>query len=452
MRRLLLAVVAAAAVLAAAGSGTAAERPALKDAHPCEGAPGFTCSTLTVPLDHSGGVSGSLPLQVAAAPKAKAKKGVLLLLSGGPGQPGVPLVSRLAGKLAPVLGDYRLVMLDQRGTGANALVCDALQKQMGVSDLRQPTVAAVRGCGARIGSQRRFYSTLDTVGDLELLRRALGVERWVVDGVSYGSYVAARYGLAHPQRTAKLVLDSVVPHDGIDMLAVTSMPATARVLRSACKAAVCGTDPVADLARVVRKYGHGVELLDALVIMSIVDPTFVRNVDIPLLLHAAAGGNRYPLDSFLANVRAGTSAPAGTLSQGLHASTLCTDLRGPWGSSATTAGARRAAVDRALSRLTARAVWPFDRSTAQRNGFLQTCLHWPSTKPAPAPAAGARLLPPTLLLAGGRDLSTPVEWARHQAGLTPHGKLVVVPGAGHSVQSRDASGRGIRALAQFLGT
>ena len=241
MRRLLLAVVAAAAVLAAAGSGTAAERPALKDAHPCEGAPGFTCSTLTVPLDHSGGVSGSLPLQVASAPEAKAKKGVLLLLSGGPGQPGVPLVSRLAGKLAPVLGDYRLVMLDQRGTGANALVCDALQKQMGVSDLRQPTAAAVRGCGARIGSQRRFYSTLDTVGDLELLRRALGVERWVVDGVSYGSYVAARYGLAHPQRTAKLVLDSVLPHDGIDMLAVTSMPAAARVLRSACKAAACGT-------------------------------------------------------------------------------------------------------------------------------------------------------------------------------------------------------------------
>jgi pimeloyl-ACP methyl ester carboxylesterase len=449
---LLLAVVAAAAVLAAARSGTAAEHPALTKPHPCPGAAEFTCSTLNVPLDHSGAARGTLRLQVAAAPKARAKKGTLLLLSGGPGQPGVPLVQRIARRLAPVLDDHRLVMLDQRGTGANALVCDALQQQMGVSDLRQPTAGAVRGCGARIGSQRRFYTTLDTVADLELLRRALGVERWVVDGVSYGSYVAARYGLEHPEHTAKLVLDSVVPHGGIDMLAVTSMPATARVLRSACKAAACGTDPVADLARVVRRYGNGVEVLDALVIMSIVDPTFVRNADIPLLLHAAAGGNRFPLDSFLANLHAGTTAPAGTLSQGLHASTICTDLRGPWGTSATRPGARRAAVDRALVRLRAGAVWPFDRLTAQRNGFLQTCLHWPATPPTPAPARSARLLPPTLLLAGARDLSTPTEWARQEARLAARGKLVVVPGAGHSVQTRDASGRGIRAVADFLGS
>jgi len=237
VRRLLLAGVATATVLASVAPGTAAERPALTDRRACALAPSFTCSVLTVPLDHSLAVRGTLRLQVAAAPKATAKKGVLLLLAGGPGQPGVPLIARFAGRLAPVLDDYRLVMLDQRGTGVNALVCGALQDQMGVSDLRAPTARAVRACGAKIGSRRRFYSTLDTVADLELLRRALGVEKWVVDGVSYGSYVAARYGLEHPQHTAKLVLDSVVPHDGIDMLAVRSMPATARVLRAACKAA-----------------------------------------------------------------------------------------------------------------------------------------------------------------------------------------------------------------------
>ena len=43
---------------------------------------------------------------------------------------------------------------------------------------------------------------------------------------------------------------------------------------------------------------------------------------------------------------------------------------------------------------------------------------------------------PTLLLAGDRDLSTPLPWAREQAAHTPHGRLVVVRGAGHSVQSR----------------
>ena len=93
-----------------------------------------------------------------------------------------------------------------------------------------------------------------------------------------------------------------------------------------------------------------------------------------------------------------------------------------------------------------------DRRTARRNGLLQTCLYWPTTRPTPAPRAGARLLPPTLLLAGSHDLSTPLEWARHEARLAANGRLVVVPGAGHSIQSRDASGRGLRALADFLGS
>jgi pimeloyl-ACP methyl ester carboxylesterase len=452
VRRLLLAGVAAAAVLAAIGPGTAAERPALMNPRPCEGAPRFTCSTLRVPLDHSGKTRGTIALQVATAPRSTGRKGVLLMLSGGPGQPGVPLVPRISGRLARVVDDYRLVMLDQRGTGANALVCAALQEQMGVSDLRRPTAGAVRACGAKVGARRRFYTTLDTVADLELLRRALGVERWVVDGVSYGSYVAARYALRHPQRTTKLVLDSVVPHGGIDMLAVTSMPATARVLRTACAAAGCGTDPVADLARVVRRYGNGVQVLDALVVMSIVDPTFTRNVDIPGLLHAAANGDRSGLDVLLANVKAGTSAPAGTLSQGLHASTLCTDLPAPWGTSATPSAGRLRAVRREVAALRTRDVWPYDRATAQANGFLQTCLHGPPTAAAPQPRRGEKLAVPTLLLNGDRDLSTPLAWARQEGALAPEGRLVVIPGAGHSVQTRDPSGRGIRALADFLGS
>lgn len=48
------------------------------------------------------------------------------------------------------------------------------------------------------------------------------------------------------------------------------------------------------------------------------------------------------------------------------------------------------------------------------------------------------------------DLSTPLAWARQEARLAPRGRLVVVPGAGHSVQSRASSGVGRRAVADFL--
>jgi pimeloyl-ACP methyl ester carboxylesterase len=453
VRPRLLAGITVATGLASLGFGSARDDlPALTSPHACVSAPRFTCSTLIVPLDHSGKVAGTLRLQVAASPNGGARKGILLVLTGGPGQPGVANVTKVARRLAPVLDDYRLVMLDQRGTGATALVCPALQAQMGASDLRPPTAAAVRDCAARIGPRRRFYSTLDTVADLELLRRALGVETWVVDGISYGSYVAARYGLLHPGHVEKLVLDSVVPYDGIDMLAVTSMPATARVLRDVCRRSRCEADPVADLARVVRRERNGPALLDTLVLTSIVDPTFTQLNDVPGLLRSAARGLAPALDVFLTNFQRGSSAPARYLSQGLHASTLCTDLRGPWGRSSAAEGSRRAAVDRALAHLSSRAVWPFDRRTARLNGLLQTCLYWPVTQPAPAPTRGARLSPPTLILAGGHDLSTPLEWARHEAALARDGHLVVVPVAGHSIQTRDASGEGIRALADFLGT
>src|SRR5215469_7668180 len=89
----------------------------LTQPHPCAGIAGFVCSTLPVPLDHTGKTPGTLRLQVAAADNAQAPRGVLLFLTGGPGQPGVPFVPRIASRITPVLTDYRLVMFDQRGTG-----------------------------------------------------------------------------------------------------------------------------------------------------------------------------------------------------------------------------------------------------------------------------------------------------------------------------------------------
>ena len=82
------------------------------------------------------------------------------------------------------------------------------------------------------------------------------------------------------------------------------------------------------------------------------------------------------------------------------------------------------------------------------NGFVRQCLPWTPTTPTPPPHG--KLLVPTLLVNGDHDLSTPLAWAREQLALTPHGKLVVVPGAGHSVQSRAVSDVGRKAVARFL--
>src|SRR5437763_1614989 len=123
---------------AASASAGGADRPALAGAQPCAEAPGFTCSTLTVQLDRSGEVPGRLGLQVAVR-TGGGSLGTLLFLTGGPGQPGVPVASFVSGRLSRLFAGYRVVFFDQRGTGANALRCPALQRQMGSSDLAVPT-------------------------------------------------------------------------------------------------------------------------------------------------------------------------------------------------------------------------------------------------------------------------------------------------------------------------
>ncbi|MGW3229189.1 alpha/beta fold hydrolase [Kitasatospora sp. NPDC001095] len=415
---------------------------------PCPNAPEFTCGTLTVPLDHSGATPGSLDLAVAVAGNTTAPKGDLLFLTGGPGQPGVPLMKRIAGKLEPVLKDYRLVMYDQRGTGAHALQCPGLQEDMGSSDLAVPRRQSIADCAAALGPEARFYSTADTVADIDLLRRALGDRRLTLDGVSYGTFVAERYALAHPSHVARLVLDSVVPQQGDDPLDLAALPATARVLRAACQATGCSTDPAADLATVVRRYGGGAQILDALTSYEFTDPNYGG---VPEVLHEAAAGQPAKLQAFVKAVHQGDAAPAEALSQGLHAATLCADSHFPWGTTDTPVEGRAAALERTRQRLTAEQTWPYDPATATGLGSQLVCLDWPREPVPPSPPAH-RKLPnvPVLLLGGDRDLSTPNEWLYQQAELTHDPQIVIVPGAAHSVQNRAANPAGRQAVYDFL--
>ena len=61
-----------------------------------------------------------------------------------------------------------------------------------------------------------------------------------------------------------------------------------------------------------------------------------------------------------------------------------------------------------------------------------------------------RLAPKELQPASFTFSEENLAWARKELALTTHGKLVVVPGAGHSVQSRAVSDVGRRAVARFL--
>jgi pimeloyl-ACP methyl ester carboxylesterase len=435
--------------------------PVLSGPNPCAasaaGSPGgatWRCAMLTVPLDHAGLHPGpklaeQMSLQVAMADNVDAPRGVLIFLTGGPGQPGVPFATSVASQLLDraVLRDYRLVLIDQRGTGGGALQCPQLQQAMGSSDLTVPPTGAVQACAQAIGERRQFFTTADTVADLDELRRALGVDKISFDGVSYGTFVAERYAITHPDRVSRLVLDSIVPHDNLDPLELAGITRTTDVLRMVCKEIGCTTDPAQDLSEVVRARHDGPELYDTLTSLSVGQP---RLTDIPAALHDATRGDYTGLDAIVAAERQNQAAEADELSQGLHASTMCEDLHGPWGDAATPVAGRAAATGAAVAGLSDAAVFPYDRAAAAANGIAVTCEQWPSTPVVPFLAGQDLPAVPVLLLAGDHDLSTPLLWAQQEAARAPRGHLVVIPGSGHSTQSGDNGPVGRATVTAFL--
>lgn len=80
---------------------------------------------------------------------------------------------------------FRIIGLDQRGCGRST-----------------PHVTAP-------GYDLARNTTADLIDDLEMLRDHLGVERWLINGVSWGSTLALAYAQAHPQRCLGIVCMAV---------------------------------------------------------------------------------------------------------------------------------------------------------------------------------------------------------------------------------------------------
>jgi pimeloyl-ACP methyl ester carboxylesterase len=399
----------------------------------------LSCRTVTVPLDRHGVVPGTLKLPVQIE---RGDGPVLLALGGGPGQ---SMVTGGAAKLIPQLHEMsgmRIAIIDQRGTGATAIRCGALQRAA-LSDLTVPPAGAVGRCGSRLGARRAFYSTTDTVADLEAIRQALGLERWAMLGVSYGTYVAERYARAHPDRVTHLVLDSVVEQRD-DPFFVRNLRRAGTILRQLCvRGSDCRKvtdDPVGDLHRLVTRTnrrpirGHGVTIDGPSLFDTITTLTSFMQEDFtvfPRLVHLALHGHPDPLLRMTAVLRADNAANPKQLSMGLHAATLCADFRFPWGGADAAYQQRRTAL-RAATRRLPDDLGPFDRATTAGNGTMVTCLRWPQTVVAPAPEPGPLPAVPILLLAGSWDLSTPLGSARAEARRSPTAQLAVLHQLGHA--------------------
>src|SRR5262249_59756362 len=85
----------------------------------------ISCETVTVPLDRSGQVPGTVDLAVRKVNASQTPgAGAMFVLAGGPGQAATPLTAAFAATLGPALRTRDLIVFDQRGTGLSGrLVC-----------------------------------------------------------------------------------------------------------------------------------------------------------------------------------------------------------------------------------------------------------------------------------------------------------------------------------------
>lgn len=407
---------------------------------------GYLCGTLEVPLDHADPAGATLALEVLVHDSGLAgdeSRGTVLYIGGGPGG-----VSRWMAALMPfsapeLAAQYDIVAMDLRGTGADALECAMLQDEVGASDIAVPSPEAVAECAASLGERALHQSTADAVADLALLREALELDRWVLNGTSYGTFVAQQFALRHPDSVQALVLDGPVPTGGVDPLLMSSMASIPRVLAELCEAQDCGFDPVAALESVLAAGYPALPLLNAIIGDSAMGATFSGLLE---GLHDAQEGDTALLDAVVLHVEALSRAELAQFSSAAHIATLCSDTPMPWGDARTPIDERAGALAAAIDALDPDSTWPFPTSLAGEVGSVVSCLLWPAAAFDP-PSTGPLPDVPTLVLSGGWDLSTPESNAAELAAANPGVRSVVIPAAGHAVQMGPD---GLRAVTEFL--
>lgn len=430
---------------------------------------GRSCATLSVPLDRSGAVPGSVKLRIERRKAKRATRPPLFLIAGGPGQSATEAFDdeTVEGLFGTEIRSRDVVVMDLRGTGrSGALDCPVLQR----GSTKPADVAA---CAVRLGPRRDFYSSIDIADDVDAVRAALGAERIAIYGVSYGSYVAQVYARRHPTRIDRLVLDSVVGPAGVDAFERPSMAAVPRVLGQRCGQRRCRSfmrDPRGDVARlaarldrqpmrgyVVDRRGRrhrqmldGRGLLDGMVASDL--GMFGPLDQLPGAVRNALRGDPAPLLRVRAQALRSEGSPQAsrTLSAAAYVATLCSDVALPWGTAVPVA-ARAAAAEALVAGLPADAFAPFGAATALDSWVLEACRAWPSRSGAAAiPAGGPLPDVPVLLLAGGVDVRTPLESAYAVAAELARASVVTVANSGHGVLSWDMTGCPSRATRRFL--
>lgn len=183
---------------------------------------GVRCGFVTVPLDYDNPTGRKIKIAVSRVRHTtRAYRGVMLINPGGPGGSGLAMSTY--GSLMPRRSGaaYDWIGFDPRGVGASrpALSCKphyfhadrppyVPRNGADIAAWTRRARSYADACGAKYGSLLEHMKSVDTVLDMEMIRRALRARRISYYGYSHGTYLGQVYATLFPDRVRRMVLDS----------------------------------------------------------------------------------------------------------------------------------------------------------------------------------------------------------------------------------------------------
>jgi pimeloyl-ACP methyl ester carboxylesterase len=151
----------------------------------------------SLPLDHSQPYGQHIVVftRELADPDGR-ERPLLVFFEGGPGfeAPRPSRTARTPPWLESALAEFRVLMLDQRGTGRST-----------------PVGTVLPGSASEQAEYLSHFRADAIVADAEAIRQELGVERWSVLGQSFGGFCAMRYLSAAPGALREVLFTGGVP-------------------------------------------------------------------------------------------------------------------------------------------------------------------------------------------------------------------------------------------------
>ncbi|MES1244955.1 MAG: alpha/beta fold hydrolase [Acidobacteriota bacterium] len=398
--------------------------------------------TLSVPASHGRMDGGRLKLSVLRFRSTSPTPGPpIVYLAGGPGGSAIDIArgARFPYFLAlRAAGD--VLVLDQRGTGLSAplvMICRESwtlpvdrpgdrEEMLALAKAHSESCAALL---ARNGTRIEAYNTDESADDLEDLRKALGVPRLSVWGVSYGTQLALDLVRRHPGSVHRMVLVGV---EGPDH--TLRLPADVEAhLRTVGRLA--GEDPV---------LGRSIPDLPGL-LRSLLDKLAAQPVEVEVFDRYAARKVAVRAGRF--DLQLMTAQALGSLEgiRGLPADLLAVS-RGDFSSLGESVYRRRkgwlgSALPYAVNCAAGVSPERMQRILAQEKEtllgramdfpFPEICDGWRVPDLGPAYRAPVRSDAPVLFVGGTLDMRTPVGGMDEVAAGFPNGARLVVENAGH---------------------